>query len=202
MAGSGMAPQLLKSLIPNLCESLHSLFRQECAGRISLFCRSLSIWGWKWYRRLYRNISWCQLCLLLLLQIGLQAFLRELLWCHGALLLLPVWKVKRPRLLTLAQQRLFYQTQGNQDLPIIISEGSKLLAKTWWLRQWSICLQCGKPGFSPWVGKIPWRRKWQPTPVLLPGKFRGWRSLLGFSPWGCKESDTTERLHFLLSFPL
>ena len=135
MAGSGMAPQLLKSLIPNLCESLHSLFRQECAGRISLFCRSLSIWGWKWYSRLYRNISWCQLCLLLLLQIGLQAFLRELLWCHGALLLLPVWKVKRPRLLTLAQQRLFYQTQGNQDLPIIISEGSKLLAKTWWLRQ-------------------------------------------------------------------
>ena len=41
-----------------------------------------------------------------------------------------------------------------------------------------------------------WRRRWQPTPVLLPGKFHGLRSLVGYSPWGCKESDTTERLHF------
>ena len=45
-----------------------------------------------------------------------------------------------------------------------------------------------------WVGKIPWRRKWQPTPVLLPGKSHGWRSLVGYSPWGRKESDTTEQL--------
>ena len=42
------------------------------------------------------------------------------------------------------------------------------------------------------------RRKWQPTPVLLPGKFHGWRSLVGYSPWSRKESDTTERFHFLL----
>ena len=42
-----------------------------------------------------------------------------------------------------------------------------------------------------------YRRKWQPTPVLLPGKFHGQRSLVGYSPWGCKELDTTERLHFL-----
>ena len=40
------------------------------------------------------------------------------------------------------------------------------------------------------------RRKWQPTPVFLPGKFHGWRSLVGDSPWSRKESDTTERLHF------
>ena len=40
-----------------------------------------------------------------------------------------------------------------------------------------------------------WRRKWQPTPVLLPRKFHGWRSLVGYSPWGHKESDMTERLH-------
>ena len=52
---------------------------------------------------------------------------------------------------------------------------------------------------DPWVGKISWRRKWQPTPVLLPGKSHGWRSLVGYSPWGCKESDTTERLHFHFS---
>ena len=41
------------------------------------------------------------------------------------------------------------------------------------------------------------RRKWQPTPVLLSGKLHGWRSLIGYSPWGHKELDTTERLHFL-----
>ena len=44
----------------------------------------------------------------------------------------------------------------------------------------------------------PWRRKWQPTPVLLPGKFHGQRSLVSYSPWGRKESDTTEQLHFTL----
>ena len=47
-------------------------------------------------------------------------------------------------------------------------------------------------GFDPWVRKIPWRRKWQPTPVLLPGKSHGQRSLAGYSPKGGKESDTTE----------
>ena len=45
---------------------------------------------------------------------------------------------------------------------------------------------------DPWVGKIPRRRKWHPTPAFLPGKSRGQRSLVGYSPWGCKESDTTE----------
>ena len=52
----------------------------------------------------------------------------------------------------------------------------------------------------PWAGKIPWRRKWQPTLVHLPRKFRGWRSLVGYSPWGHKESDTTEQLHFHFQF--
>ena len=47
-------------------------------------------------------------------------------------------------------------------------------------------------GFDPWVGKIPWRRKWQPSPVFLPGESPGQRSLSGYSPWGCKESDMTE----------
>ena len=53
-----------------------------------------------------------------------------------------------------------------------------------------------RPGFDPWVGKIPWRSKWQSTPVLLFGKSHGWRSLVGYSPWGCKELDMTEQLHF------
>ena len=48
--------------------------------------------------------------------------------------------------------------------------------------------------FDPWVKKIPWRRKWQPTPVFLPGKFHGQRSLAGCRPWGRKESDTAEWL--------
>ena len=47
-------------------------------------------------------------------------------------------------------------------------------------------------GFDPWVRKIPWRTAWQCTPVFLPGEPRGQRSLAGYSPWGCKESDTTE----------
>ena len=50
-------------------------------------------------------------------------------------------------------------------------------------------------GFDPWLGKIPWSRKWQPTPVFLPGEFHGQRSLVGYSPWGHKESDTTEHAH-------
>ena len=45
----------------------------------------------------------------------------------------------------------------------------------------------------------PWRRKWQPTPVFLPGKPHGQRSLVGYSPWGCKELDTTERLYLLIA---
>jgi len=49
--------------------------------------------------------------------------------------------------------------------------------------------------FDPWAEKIPWRRKWQPTPVLLPGKFHGQRSLVGYSPWGHKELDMTDQLN-------
>ena len=48
--------------------------------------------------------------------------------------------------------------------------------------------------FDPWVGKIPWRRKWQPTPVFLTGKSHGQRNLAGYSPWGLEESDTAELL--------
>ena len=50
-----------------------------------------------------------------------------------------------------------------------------------------------------YINVLVWRRQWHPTPVLLPGKSHGWRSLVGYSPWGHKESDTTERLHFPFS---
>ena len=46
--------------------------------------------------------------------------------------------------------------------------------------------------FDPWVGKIPWRRKWQPTPVFLPRKSHGQRGLESYRPWVTQESDTTE----------
>ena len=52
-----------------------------------------------------------------------------------------------------------------------------------------------RQGLDPWVGKILWRRKWQPAPVFLPGKSHGQRSLAGYRPWACKESDMTEWLN-------
>ena len=64
-----------------------------------------------------------------------------------------------------------------------------------WLRRYRICLQCRRPGFDPWIGKIPCRRAWQPTPVLLPGESHGQRSLAGYSPWGHKEWDTERLTH-------
>ena len=47
-------------------------------------------------------------------------------------------------------------------------------------------------GFDPWVGKIPWSREQKPIPVFLPVESHGQRSLVGYSPWGCKELDMTE----------
>ena len=69
--------------------------------------------------------------------------------------------------------------------------------------------ECERPGFNPWVMKIPWRREWQATPVFLPGKSHGQRSLGwgrggegGYSPWGHKELDMTEQLTLsLFTFP-
>ena len=56
------------------------------------------------------------------------------------------------------------------------------------------CRRCRRLGFDYWVGKILCRRKWQPTLVFLPEKFHGQRSLVGYGPWGHKESDMTEQL--------
>ena len=54
------------------------------------------------------------------------------------------------------------------------------------------CRRCRRHGFNIWVGKIPWKRKWQPTLVFLPGESHGQRTLAGYSPWGHKESDVTD----------
>ena len=56
------------------------------------------------------------------------------------------------------------------------------------------CRRHKRHGFNPWVGKIPCRREWLPTLLFWPGKFHWGRSLVGYSPWGCKQSDTSERL--------
>ena len=57
------------------------------------------------------------------------------------------------------------------------------------------CRRHKRPGFDPWVGQIPWRRAWQPTPVLLPGEFHGQRSLVGYSPLGVTKSQTRLGTH-------
>ena len=54
------------------------------------------------------------------------------------------------------------------------------------------CRRSKRHGFDSWVGQIPWRRAWQPTPIFLPGESHWQRSLVGCSPWGCKESGLTE----------
>ena len=66
--------------------------------------------------------------------------------------------------------------------------------KAKWFRGLRVHLQCWGCGFDLWVGKMPWRREWQPTPVFLPGESHGQRSLAGYTPWGRKESDTTKQL--------
>ena len=65
----------------------------------------------------------------------------------------------------------------------------------WWLNGKESTCQYRRVRFYLWVGKIPWRRKCQPIPVFLPAKSHGQRSLAGYSPWGCKKSDTTEHAH-------
>ena len=55
-----------------------------------------------------------------------------------------------------------------------------------WLSVNEPACQCRRRPFDPWVRNVPWRRKWPPTPVFLPGESQGWRSLVGYSPWGCK----------------
>ena len=70
----------------------------------------------------------------------------------------------------------------------------KLTELSWWLSGERICLQRRRPRFDPWVGVIPWKRKCQPTPVFLPEKSYGKRSLAGYSPRGHKELDMTEWL--------
>ena len=66
----------------------------------------------------------------------------------------------------------------------------------WWLGRERICVLCSRLRFIPWVGTIAWWMDWQTTPVFLPGKFHGWRILVGYRPEDHKELDTTEWLNW------
>ena len=86
--------------------------------------------------------------------------------------------------------------------PSLQTDLAASLGFPWWLWWYRIYLQCRRPGLNPWVRKTPWRRKWQLTPVSLPGKSYGERSLADYSPWSRKESDTTELRTLSLSFSI
>jgi len=68
----------------------------------------------------------------------------------------------------------------------------------WWLSGKESTCQCRRHGFDPWVGKIPQRRKQQPTPVFLPGKSHGQKRLAGYSPWGHRVRHDWEHTHTVL----
>ena len=70
----------------------------------------------------------------------------------------------------------------------------ELQLPTWLSGKESAC-QCRRCRFNPWVRKIPWRRKWQPTPVFLPGESHGQRSRAGYSPWGCRVGYDWAHMH-------
>ena len=71
----------------------------------------------------------------------------------------------------------------------------------WWLSGKESACECKRRGLDPWFGRIPWRRKWQPTPVFLLGKSHGQRSLADYRPWSCQELDTNEVTEHVLRAP-
>ena len=92
----------------------------------------------------------------------------------------------------------WWNQDSKPDLPCSEFYSHVLYTKASPVAQWYIIhlqsRRCRRHRFDPWVGKIPWRRKWQLTPAFLPGKSHGQRSLVGYSPWSHKESDMTEQL--------
>ena len=99
----------------------------------------------------------------------------------------------QPRTPNVVRKTVWFWYWPQVSIPLSIGK----LLPSWLSGKESAC-QCRRHrrlGFDPWVGKIPWRRKWQCTPVFLPGKFHGQKSLAGYNPWGLKETDMTERTH-------
>ena len=88
---------------------------------------------------------------------------------------------------------LIYFFEARQSF--IFSSAVLILGFPCWLNGKESACQFRRCRFNTWVRKIPWRRKWQPTLVFLPGKPHWQRCLVGYSPWGHKESETTSRLN-------
>ena len=84
-------------------------------------------------------------------------------------------------------------TSGHSlSLELLYSPNCDYTRLLWWLRHKRICLQCRRPEFNPWVGKIPWRRTWQPTRVFLSGESPTTEEHGGLQSMGLQESDTTK----------
>ena len=93
---------------------------------------------------------------------------------------------------SLLQWTILCQTLTSRDMPGEISIISDMQGLPWWLRWQRICMQSGRSGFNPWVGKIQWRRAWQPTPVFLPGESPGTEEPGGLQSMGL-HIDRTEQ---------
>ena len=91
--------------------------------------------------------------------------------------------------------------ENSTELPQEVKNKS-IIWSNWWLSGKESAWQCWKRRFNPWVGKIPWKGKWQPTPVFLPAKYHGQRSMVGSSPWGhkrvfIKEQENTKSKSYM-----
>ena len=137
-------------------------------------------WGW----RLHRFCTW-----------------QEIWLCHlNSKIFMKLYFFSTPAVLTRVVGNLHVQSSIHSRCFVGLLRRGLGLGWVVWLSKWAgpvslYHLLMGPQGvgcqhrrwwFYPWVRKTPWRRKWQPTPVFLPGKSHGQRSLAGFSPWGCK----------------
>ena len=95
-------------------------------------------------------------------------------WCHTSHLVCSCRCEETINLPVPGQTRLNQCTEKSHGNPSMVFGGKE-----------SAC-QCRRSRFNRWVKKIPWRRKWQSTPVFLPGKSHGQRNVVGYCPWGCK----------------
>ena len=108
-----------------------------------------------------------------------------------------MWHIGFWSLIHSEQNETLYVSQASEQHIHIYNVDKKFFTETqsdgehpWWFRWQRICLQCRRPRFDPWVGKIPWRWAWLPTPVFWPGEFHRQRSLEGYSSWDRKELDS------------
>ena len=106
-----------------------------------------------------------------------------------------MWEVLSVRFLCYLFLHVFSVFIAIQPCDLFIFIFNDLVGLPRWLSNKVSACQCRRCGFDPWVGKIPWRRKWQPTPVFSPGKSHGRRSLAGYSPWDHTKSDIIEWLN-------